>query len=225
DDTYTIAYTLSGSNTGTQSVALTIAGGIGNITLPAASIPNAGTTTITFNTIVSDSNLCGMVLSNVGTSFTLNPIADMEDAHLTILPSCLGADIVVTISGATGLPNGNYEFNYTIPQFSPGTGTTGTIVITGGAGQFTIPAATFAAAGNYSIIIDGIVNLITGCNNLNENATATFAVLALPNVTGAVMSAPAICIGQHNTVTISGASVLADGTYSITYQLSGASTA
>ena len=47
-------------------------------------------------------------------------------------------------------------------------------------------------------------------------------MLALPNVTGATLDAQSTCLNFTSDVTIANATNLADGTYTITYQLSGA---
>ncbi|HEX8561333.1 MAG TPA: gliding motility-associated C-terminal domain-containing protein, partial [Flavobacterium sp.] len=223
DGDYTVTYTLSGANTGSETVILAIAGGTGSITINASDLPNTGTTILTFGTILNNDNSCGAVLTNVSASFSVNPLPDLTDANLTIPNVCFGSSVVVNI--ASTLSDGNYQFNYTIPQLSPGTGSTGTITLTGGAGQFTIPASMFTTAGSYSIVINNIINPSTGCDNLSENATANFTIDPVANIAGASMAAPAICLGQPNIVTITGATNIADGNYTVSYQLSGASTA
>jgi gliding motility-associated-like protein len=113
-----------------------------------------------------------------------------------------------------------YQFNFSIPGVTPVTGNSGNVTITSGAGQFTIPAATFTTAGNYALSVISIT-ATTGCTNSNENATANFSINAIPNTAGASVSAQTTCVNFGSEVTISGANSLPDGTYSITYTLSG----
>jgi gliding motility-associated-like protein len=159
--------------------------------------------------------------TNVTAQIIIRPIADIDSSNLTIATVCIGNNVVVDIAAATNLPDGVYQFNYSIPGATPVTGNSGNVTITAGAGQFTIPAATFTTAGNYTLTVTGIV-AATGCTNSNENATANFTVDAIPNTTGATVSAQTTCVNFGSDVTISGANSLPNGTYSITYILSGA---
>ncbi|MDI1316366.1 gliding motility-associated C-terminal domain-containing protein, partial [Flavobacterium sp.] len=225
DGTYTLNYDLSGSNTLVgQSVVVTIAAGIGSFTVPTASIPNVGTTIITFTSIANTTSTCTTILTNVAAQISIIPLADIDNTNLSVANGCLGDAIVVAIAGATNLPDGVYQFNYSIPTANPVSGTSGNVTITSGVGSFTIPSATFTAAANYTITITGIITS-TGCSNTNENASANFTINPLLNTTGATVSAQDTCPTFGSLVTISGATGLTDGTYSITYQLTGANTA
>ena len=221
DGTYTLNYDLSGSNTlPNQSVIVTIAAGIGSFTIANASIPNVGTTVISFTSIVNNTTTCGNALNNVTAQIVMRPLADIDNSNLTISSVCAGNNIVVNITAATNLPDGVYQFNFSIPGVTPVTGNSGNVTITSGAGQFTIPAATFTTAGNYALSVISIT-ATTGCTNSNENATANFSINAIPNTAGASVSAQTTCVNFGSEVTISGANSLPDGTYSITYTLSG----
>jgi len=162
------------------------------------------------------------VLSNVAINFIISPAANLENSNLSIANVCLGNSAIVLITNATGLPDGNYQFNYNIPESSPSAGVTGTVVITGGSGQFTIPSSFISVAGTYTFTITKITSLSSGCNNLNETATTTFQVTKAPVVSGAILSASTACYENSNEVFITNASTLNDGIYTIEYQLSGA---
>ena len=225
DGTYTLNYDLSGSNILTgQSVIVTIAAGIGSFTIPTASIPNVGTTVISFTSIVNNATTCANPLTNVTAQIIIRPLADIDSANLSIANICLGNNVVVAIASATNLPDGVYQFNYSIPGATPVTGNSGNVTIASGAGQFIIPSASFPSAGNYVLTVTGILTT-TGCANANETATANFTINPIPNTTGATVSAQATCANIGSVVTVSGATSLPDGIYSITYQLSGGNTA
>ena len=225
DGTYTLNYDLSGSNTLTgQSVVVTIASGIGNFTIATGSIPNVGTTVISFTSIINNASTCANPLTNVTAQLIIRPLADIDNTNLSITNVCLGNNVVVNITGAINLTDGVYQFNYSIPTGTPTSGNSGNVTVTSGVGQFTIPSTVVATAGNYTLTIFGII-AITGCTNTTENATANFTVNGIPNTTGATVSAQATCANVGSLVTISGANSLADGTYTITYQLSGSNTA
>jgi gliding motility-associated-like protein len=222
DGTYTLNYDLSGSNTlAGQSAVVTIAAGIGSFTIPTASIPNVGTTVITFTSITNNATTCVNTLTNVATQLIIIPLADIDNANLSIANVCFGSNVVVNITGAVNLPDGVYQFNYSIPGATPVTGNSGNVTITSGIGQFTIPSTVFTIAGNYTLTVNSII-AATGCTNSSENATANFTINAIPSITGATVSVQDTCPNSDSNVTITGISNLPNGTYSLTYLLSGA---
>ena len=224
DGTFTLNYDLNGSNILTnQSVVVTIAANIGSFSIPTASIPNVGITVISFTSIVNNTSNCSNTLTNVAAQINIRPLADIDNANLSIANVCLGNNVVVSITNATNLPDGVYQFNYSIPGAIPTSGTSGNVSISAGIGQFTILSSVFTAAGNYTLTIIGII-AATGCTNASENATANFSINPIPSVTGSTVTAQATCANFESLVTISGANSLADGVYSITYQLSGGNT-
>ncbi|WP_293874860.1 gliding motility-associated C-terminal domain-containing protein [Flavobacterium sp.] len=224
DGVYTLNYDLSGSNTlANQSVVLTIVSGIGSFTIPTTSLPNAGTTIITFTGIVNNATTCTNTLTNVTAQLIINPLVNIDNANLSIANVCFGNNIVVNIAGAINLPDGIYQFNYTIPTATPSTNTTGNVTVTAGVGQFTIPASFFTTSSNYTLTITGITTT-TNCSNANVTAIANFTINPIPVTMGATISAQATCINNGSLVTISGASSLPNGTYLLTYQLTGVNT-
>jgi mucin-2 len=226
DGTYIINYDLSGTNVlAGQSINVTIVAGTAVFIIPSGSLANTGTTTITFTGITNTATNCSATLANVLVNVVIRPSSNLDPVNLVANGACLGNPVTVMISGATGLSDGNYQFQYSIPGAAPTTGSTGIVAIAGGNGQFTVPGANFATAGNYTLTISGIISLSAGCSNLTENASVNFQILPAPDVTGAAVAASDSCIGFANQVSISGANSLADGTYTISYQLTGANTA
>jgi gliding motility-associated-like protein len=222
DGTYTLNYDLNGSNTlAGQTVVVTIAAGIGSFTIPTASIPNVGTTVITFSSITNNTTTCTRTLTNVAAQIVIRPLADIDNANLIIANICIGNNIVVNIVSAINLPDGVYQFNYTIAGATPVAGNSGNVAITSGVGQFTIPSTSFTITGNYTLTVTGIITA-TGCSNTSENAAANFSINAIPSSTGAKVSAEDTCPNSDSNVTITGISNLPNGTYSLTYLLSGA---
>jgi len=222
DGTYTLNYALNGSNIlAGQTVVVTITSGIGSFTIPTSSIPNVGTTVITFTSITNNATTCVNTLTNVAAQIVIRPLADIDNANLSIANVCLGSNVVVNIIGAINLPDGVYQFNYSIPGATPVTGNSGNVTITSGIGQFTIPSTVFTIIGNYTLTVNGII-ATTGCTNASENATTNFIINPIPSNTGATVSAQDTCPNSDSNVTISGISNLPNGTYSLTYLLSGA---
>jgi gliding motility-associated-like protein len=224
DGVYTLNYDLTGANSlAGQQTTVTISGGTGSFVIPSAALPNTGLTIITFTNIADTVTSC-FSLINVPVSLLVKPLADLDPTNLTIPSVCFGSPVVINIANATGLPDAVYQFNYTVSGATPPTGTTGNVTITGGIGQFTLPASLFPITGNYTLIVTGIISL-TGCTNPAETASANFAVNAIPDPTGALIAAQNTCLTSDSTATISGATNLPDGNYTIVYDLSGANTA
>jgi gliding motility-associated-like protein len=222
DGTYTLNYDLNGSNIlAGQTVVVTIAAGIGSFTIPTASIPNVGITVITFTSITNNATTCTRTLTTVAAQIIIRPIADIDNANLSIANVCFGSNVLVNITSAINLPDGVYQFNYSIPGATPLAGNSGNVTITSGVGQFTIPSTSFTIAGNYTLTVTGIVTA-TGCTNASENAAANFSINAIPSSTGATVSAQDTCPNSDSNVTITGISNLPNGSYSLTYFLSGA---
>ena len=222
DGTYTLNYDLNGSNTlAGQTVVVTIAAGIGSFIIPTASIPNVGTTVITFTSITNNATNCTRTLTNVAVQIVIRPLADIDNANLIIANICIGNNIVVNITSAINLPDGVYQFNYSIAGATPIAGNSVNVTLTSGVGQFTIPSTSFTITGNYTLTVTGIITA-TGCSNTSENAAANFSINAIPSSTGATVSAEDTCPNSDSNVTITGISNLPNGTYSLTYLLSGA---
>jgi gliding motility-associated-like protein len=180
DGDYTINYNVSGVNTiGTQSQVITIVSGTGSFTIPEASVSNVGLSTITFENITNTVSNCTATLSNTTAVIEIKPLLDLLPNMITIANVCLGNSVVVQINSAN-FPDGTYQFDYTIPNGTPTTGNSGSVVITGGNGQFTISASVFPTVGNYTLTISAITST-TECSNPNEDIAVTFAIEATPN--------------------------------------------
>jgi mucin-2 len=225
DGTYTLDYDLGGSNPlAAQQTIVTITGGIGSFTIPSTVLPNSGITVISFTKITNNGNSCFSLL-NVATSLLINPLADIEATNLSATNVCFGNDVIVNVANATGLADGNYQFNYTIAGTTPTTGTTAVVPVISGSGQFTLAASLFITTGAQTITVTGIVASVGGCTNNNENAALNVTLYPIPTFTGASLAVQATCPNSDSTATISGATALSDGIYTILYNLSGANTA
>ncbi len=226
DGSYTLNYDLSISNVLTaQSTQVVISGGTGLMTINGNDLPNTGNTRITFTNITNSVTNCTVPINpSVSADFIIKPTSDLVSANLSIADVCAGNGVTVLISGATGLTDGDYQFVYDIPQATPTTATTAVIAIAGGVGQFDVPASVLNLTGQHDLTITSIVSLSGGCNNTAENAQAQFTVYPVPDLNGAVLTAADICLGDDNTISINTALNLVDGDYTITYELSGAST-
>lgn len=225
DGNYILTYNLSGSNVlANETINISISGSTGSFTINATDLLNLGTTTITFVNIANIGTTCVSNLTDIKVDFIVRPVSNLDAANVSISNICFGSDAVVTISNATGLADGNYQFGISMPQATPATATTGSVAITNGNGSFVLPATFFTNTGTYNFTIATITSLSSGCNNASANATATFQIFPIPNISGATAIALASCVNVANQVVISNATGLADGVYNINYQLAGANT-
>lgn len=222
DGVYTINFDISGSNNfPNQTVNLNIISGNGNFTLSNTFFQNLGVTNFSFLNISNTASNCTIALASIVKSVTINSFSNLDDINLTVLPKCLGENSVVSISGAINLQDGNYQFSYTIPNGVgfPNLGTSTTVAIAGGIGSFVIPGSSFPNPGNFLFSIIKILNLSTGCNNLNENASGSITIKDTPKVVNALINIGTSCINKDNIVTITNAANLS-GNYLLNYSIS-----
>lgn len=221
DGNYNISLSISGSNTSSlQIIPLNIVSGTGNFTVNNSFYPILGTSIFTFSSITNIVSNCSVALSNVIKEVLINPTSDLADVNLSAVTKCFGQEVIVEIAGATGLINGNYQLEYSVANGGiPVIATTPIVTINNGIGSFVIPVTSFSVFGTYTITINKILNLTTGCNNLAETAKTSVIIKNTPNVLGATISAGSICINSSNQVTIFNATNL-NGLYTLSYTLS-----
>lgn len=219
---YTVIYNLGGANIiNNQIGTLTVVNGSGSFTVNAGQIPNAGVTTIEIVSLTNIINQCTTLISNITLSFLVNPYVNVTNNNISVNNTCFGGAVTVLISNATSLANGVYDFTYLLQNGTPSTGVSGPVTIVNGSGQFTIPASYFPAIGTYQITINGVSSQTTGCQNVNSTAVATFQISNGLDTSGANISIGSACIGSPTVVTISNALLLENGSYTVTYSLTG----
>jgi gliding motility-associated-like protein len=225
DGNYSLNYSLTGSNNlPNQIVLFTVTGGEVTFEIDTIQLVNPGTTTLVFNSILNTITNCETVLTGLSFTIEILPRLTLADTNLTIQNVCLGIDVVVQISGATGLADGTYQFIYSIPNANPITGSSGDVTITAGFGQFTIPGIVFPNAGTYVLSINSITSEATPCDNLNPAVSISFEILPAATITDALVALSALCANSDGTVSITNATNLSDGSYQLTYQITGAIT-
>jgi mucin-2 len=223
DGNYTVALEISGSNVApVQTIPIIIIGGNGNFSLSNTFYPNLGTSIFTFSNITNTVSNCQVTLSSITKTVLINAISDLADVNIAAPTKCFGEQVSVSITNATNLLDGNYQFVYSIPNGVglPYVGTSSLTFISNGSGIFSIPAAAFPSFGTYQIIITQILNLTDGCNNVSENATTSVLLKKSPNINGAEIIANTSCINISNSVLISNATNLV-GLYTINYAING----
>ncbi len=220
----TVNYAVSGTATsGSDYTALT-----GTVTIPTNSL------SVTIPLDVLDDALAecsdeSVIVTLLGTSdvelgspsVATVTILDDEDISptITIADVCDGDDAVVAISGATELPNGTYDFDYTVTGVGSFTATG--VSITSGAGSFSVSGL---ASGTREIDVTGTAS---PCSITSNSAPVQFNVNS-GSSSASLSGTTSVCKGEtaNLSITITGGQSpytvsLSDGS-SITGYTSGA---
>ncbi|CAN1540500.1 Gliding motility-associated, C-terminal domain [Flavobacteriaceae bacterium] len=151
----------------------------------------------------------------------INTTPQINTAILTIVPICQGFNAVVNFSGTSNLADGSYDILYNLTGANIASAKSAILTITGGLGSFSIAANLIANAGNTTISITNITNLLTLCTN-SSTLTKVFIVNAVPDVTNMVVNVKDGCLGQDVNVDITGLGTLTN--ISLNYSVNGANT-
>ena len=219
---YSLNYSLTGSNTvNNQTVLFTVVDGEISFEIETEQLANPGTTILAFNSILNTDTNCETDLTELSFTIEVLPRLALNNTNLTVQNVCLGTAVIVQISGATSLADGTYQFIYSIPNGNPITGNSGDVIITAGSGQFTVPDSVFSTAGNYTLTFNSITSESSPCDNLNPAVSISFEILPVASITEAQVVLPALCANSDGTVSITNATNLSDGSYQLTYQITG----
>ncbi|MFN5772538.1 gliding motility-associated C-terminal domain-containing protein, partial [Flavobacterium sp.] len=91
-------------------------------------------------------------------------------------PLCLGEQATVTITGASGLTNGNYTLEYQLTGANTGVFTS-IVTFSNGAASFIIPSSDLVNDGTVNLAFTSIISQISSCGNSTLNFTpVTFEV-------------------------------------------------
>jgi gliding motility-associated-like protein len=193
-----IGYTISGVNiVPSQTMALTVVGGIKSFPIPANDIPNVGPTTFTITNVTNTLTGCS-IPTLIPENFTVNPIPTISVTS----PQPFCSSVNATVADLTPQGTQYQWFNSavsTIPLIS------------------TKPLVT----GNYYV---KEVNALTGCES--SLAIVAVIINLTPQINSAALTITPICQGFNANVNFTtGTTNLTDGNYDIFYNLSGANTA
>jgi gliding motility-associated-like protein len=78
----TLSYSVSGANTiGSQTIPLVVSAGATSFLIPAGSLANTGSNTLSITDITNTGNSCSIVINSVSKNFTINPIPTNPTAN------------------------------------------------------------------------------------------------------------------------------------------------
>lgn len=123
------------------------------------------------------------------------------------------------------IPNGAYYITYTIS--GQAATVTETVFFNNGVATFNIPNVNFALAGSYSINVTNIVaiNSLGICPNPLSTMQDNLIIYPIPTLVNSILTVDTVCQNNTTIAYLNNLTGLADGTYTITYNLSGANTA
>ncbi len=227
--TYTIDYTLSGANTGNSNTQLVFNNGTGSFNINPALIINSGVTTVTITSVQSTVGMqtCTRNISNLTDSFTIFPNPDLSDSTLDVMDICANQTAVAVINDGSqpgiALLNGNYNILYNLTGNGVNSlGNVANITVSNGSANFNLNT-TGLNPGNYTVTITNITNPATNCTSV-ANLTDNFVIKPNPDGLNTTIDAQSpVCIGEDILVTVNNTAMgLPNGTYAITYDITGA---
>ena len=164
-------YTINGANPATgNSGPVIVTDGSASFTIPAGVFPQAGNFEITINNIQNETNGCGRIGAAVVVNATILPLPTTTQATVTLLNVCFGVDILVNITQAGGLSDGEYLLSYAFTGANNGFDTL-PVTFTNGSGSFIIPATDLPNPGAHLLQIASLISLTGNPCGLN---TVTF---------------------------------------------------
>jgi gliding motility-associated-like protein len=95
-------------------------------------------------------------------NFVIYPIPNLTSAIVTVQDTCANYASLVTISGTTDMPDGDYTIIYLLSGANTAS-TTITVIFTGGTGSFTIPATDLVNNGTTTLTINQLNAVATSC--------------------------------------------------------------
>ena len=223
DGDYSLTYTLSGANTTeATTTTVTFTSGSASFDLTAEQLAEAGTTTVTVTSLATAAQSCEATGLPLATDFEVLPLPTLENTTLAVTSVCFGENTALEFSGSD-LPDGSYEITYELSDANTFTETVSTI-FTGGEASIVLDAANLTATGSTTVTVTSITNESTTCVSTVATST-TFDVNPIPELATGDLITSDICLAESGFVTVDAGSSLADGEYTIEYNLSGANTA
>ena len=223
DGDYTLTYTLSGANTiEATTTTVTFTSGSASFDLTAEQLAEAGTTTVTVTSLATAAQSCEATGLPLATDFEVLPLPTLENTTLEVASVCFGEDTMIEFSGSD-LPDGSYEITYELSDANTFTETVST-TFTGGEASIVLDAANLTATGSTTVTVTSITNESTACVSTVATST-TFDVNPIPELATGDLIASDICLAESGFVTVDAGSSLAEGEYTIEYNLSGTNTA
>ncbi|PJJ08004.1 gliding motility-associated-like protein [Flavobacterium sp. 1] len=177
--TININYQLLGANiVNLKTLPLTVVNGKVSFVIPATDIPKVGSTTFNLTNITNTVNGCPIFMDQK-TNFTVNGPPNTSNMVVIVKDGCPNQPLNVTVSGLGTLSS--ITLSYVVSGANTINSQTDPLTVIGGITSFTIPGSGLTTTGANSLIINGIVNLVTSCSAVIVPSPQNFAILPIPN--------------------------------------------
>ena len=229
DGAYTLSYSLGGANVASgQTASLTVASGEGSFTVPAEQLANPGSTSFTIDDLVFTATSCALDSPGLGGSFNINALPDLSSASIAVADSCEGTmERNITLQ-APNLDNGTYSFIYALSVANTDTATTDSVTVQDGSAVLIIDGTLLKNTGETDVVLTSVISAATSCASEELNIATTFMINPRPQIASENIMVSSMCLSavpagrqESHTVTINEPG-LGNGTYTLTYNLSGA---
>ncbi|MBX2907612.1 MAG: hypothetical protein KF744_16325, partial [Taibaiella sp.] len=154
---------------------------------------------------------------------TLHQAVDASNYEaMSATNSCGGSGSVVTVTSST-IGAATYTVTYDLSGANTSTGNTATLTMGSGTGTFTVPGGVLSSTGVTSLTV---TNISSGnCDDVpTDNTMVSFNVGNNPDISNFTSpSATDVCMGNDPVVTVNSTS-LGSGTFTVTFDISGANT-
>lgn len=220
---YNVTYNVSGPAGETKTEVFTFSNGVMNFPLDSKYFQQKGNfiVQITNITAVGSEGACINIINNLLDDVNVYPTPVLTGAKLTIDPVCQNKSALVQITDASFLADGTYDIVYNLSGANTASAQTVRITVAGGVSSFTIPSSLIVNAGNTTVTITKITNVVSICNN-TTNVSGVMVVRPLPNPANLKILVNDYCFNTPVNALLSGLGALTN--IQITYSLSGSNT-
>ena len=176
NESLNITYDITGANTiNNSSQILNFVNGEASFSIYSSLIPNIGINTFKITSITTENN-CTSNPDDLLIDFEVFPLPN-SNVVIDVENVCFGEPNLIQLSNLTGI--NQVEIIYSI-ETGISLNQHISLPVINEQTEFTLPANIFISAGNYSFVVNEIINLETGCSILS-NSNQDFEIFPIPN--------------------------------------------
>jgi gliding motility-associated-like protein len=179
DGSYQIIYDVSGSNSLTGiDVNISVVSENASFTIPASSVPNAGTNTLKITNITNLTTGCTNT-TTLSRDFLINDLPNTTNMKVTVNDLCVGETVSVSVSGLGTLSD--VTLTYNLLDANIANNETVNLNPVGGVATFILRPELIQNSGKTSLALINIVNNTTTCSVSINGLSDDFTINTLPN--------------------------------------------
>lgn len=174
DAVYEIQYTLLAASSNTYSATMTVAGGSGTLTIPAANLTEADVYMFTVDTITNLNDGCENLNVSTSVMFDVLPFPNIavESTKLFADDVCLGSLNDITINNPS-IPDGNYFITFEVTGVTTYTEVDVPVTFSNGEAIFTIAQGILDTTGNVNVLLVSLGDMAVQCPIFFTNIAQT----------------------------------------------------